>query len=65
MFRLCPSKEKADRAREALDHGLVIPTHLLQIRAAKLNSHKHKLIFAHIPALVFKSKRCSVKVIFI
>ena len=58
---LCPPKDKADRTRK----GLVIPTHLLQTRTAKLNNHKHKLRFVHIAALVFKSKSCSVKVTFI
>ena len=59
------TKEKADRATEALDQGLIIPTQLLQVRTAKLKNHKYKLRFVQIPAFVFKSKSCSVKVTFI
>ena len=50
------TKEKADRATEALDQGLIIPPQLLQVRTAKLKNHKYKLRFVQIPAFVFKSK---------
>ena len=56
LYIIVATKEKADRATEALDQGLIIPTQLLQVRTAKLKNHKYKLRFVQIPAFVFKSK---------
>ena len=58
IYIIVPTKEKSG-------HGKRGATNTLAITDGEINHHKHKSRFVQIPAFVFKSKRCSVKVIFI
>ena len=51
--------------KEKSGHGKRGATNTLAITDGEINHHKHKSRFVQIPAFVFKSKRNSVKVIFL